>query len=387
MMVQIFGNKDFEELKEQDIQDLIDQREEESVILEFKRELGSNSKEIAKDLSCMANSEGGIIIYGLQEDTDGKAESIEYINSSENFEERIECIIATTINPPIPFKIFPMPNESDDTKFSYIVLVPKSNNLHMVIKDNDNSYYKRSGKTVQKMEDSEIKEKIRLINLNKENIVATVSLLKSEFQELTGTNLVSKNRINYFVIPNSIEEKVSIIEELNRIIESITNNFSEGPNFNSYKSTISNSVFRDERMWHKSTIAHKNGIIEFRRSHDYASVFASSAEIEKLIKIITYANEFYKRINYFGGYKIYMEIGNVGKYYFGETFDNPRGLYSYSLGELNEFIEIEPLPTQESSKNNLKILELIKRVGGVVGVHNEEPYEQIKLELGLLPNP
>ena len=216
-MVIVFSNKSFENIEEQDIQNLVDGREEESVILEFKKELSSNSKEIAKDLSCMANSEGGILIYGLQEDTNGKAQSIEWINSSENFEERIENIIATTITPPIPFKIFPIQKRGEDTKYSYIVLVPKSNNLHMVIKDNDNRYYKRSGKTIQKMEDSEIKEKVRLINLDKENIDTLFSLLKSEFQEFTGTNLISTNRINYFVIPNSTEIKVQTINELREI--------------------------------------------------------------------------------------------------------------------------------------------------------------------------
>jgi len=382
-MIPMFGNLDLESIKESNLQDLIDQRVEESIILEFKKELASNSKEVAKDLSSMANSEGGFVIYGIQEDADGRANSINWINSSENFEEKIENITATTINPPISFKVFPIHKEREDTRLCYLVLIPKSNNLHMVIKGGDNRYYKRSGKTIRKMEDSEIKERISLINLNKEDAHKTIDLLKSDFQELTGTNLTSTERINYYIIPDSVETKVQTISELREIVDSLTNDFSEGVNFNSYKGTVSNSIFSDSRKWHKSTIMHKNGIIEFRKSHDYVVIFASIVETRNLIKIINYTNNFYKKIGYFGGYKICMEIGNIGKYGFGKTLENSEGLYGYSLGELKEIIEIDPLLIQNPLKNSLKILELMKLIGGVVGIRGDDPYEEIKKELKL----
>ncbi len=47
---------------------LIQDRIEEDLHLEYKREIGSNSGEIAKDLSAFANSDGGYIIYGIEED-------------------------------------------------------------------------------------------------------------------------------------------------------------------------------------------------------------------------------------------------------------------------------------------------------------------------------
>jgi predicted HTH transcriptional regulator len=116
-MVQIFGNKNLEDLKQGDVEGLINRGEEESIILEFKKELGSDSKEIAKDLSSMANAEGGLVIYGVEEDDNGKAKSIEWIDSL-NFEEKIENIISTTINPIIPFKIIPVSREEENTKKS-----------------------------------------------------------------------------------------------------------------------------------------------------------------------------------------------------------------------------------------------------------------------------
>lgn len=381
-MVEIFGNKTLDELGQSDVQELIDNHQEENIILEFKRELTANSKEIAKDISSMANSEGGIIIYGINEDQTGKANSIEWIDIP-NFKERLENIIATTITPQVSFKIFSIQNEGDNTKFVHLILVPKSNNLHMVVKENDNRYYKRLGRTIQRMEDSEIKERIQLINFNRQNINSILSLLKSEFHELTGTDLESIGKINYYVIPDELGDKTSNIGELRNVITSIRNNLSEGIDFDSYKGTISNSMFSDGRKWHRATIIHKTGIIEFRRSHEYAEIFGAYREAELLLKLISLTNDFYRKIDYYGGYKIYIEIGNLGRYAFNPTWGNTTGVYEMSIGALQESINLDPLLVQESPKNNLKILELIKTVGGTVGVNGDGAYQNIKTLLSI----
>jgi hypothetical protein len=381
-MVQIFGNKNLEDLKQGDVEGLINRGEEESIILEFKKELGSDSKEIAKDLSSMANAEGGLVIYGVEEDDNGKAKSIEWIDSL-NFEEKIENIISTTINPIIPFKIIPVSREEENTKKVYIILLPKSNNLHMVIKGNDNRYYKRSGKTVRRMEDREIKERIRAVQINSEDLDEVISSIKAEFQEF-GTNLSSIQRINYYVIPDVLNEKIETIDDLKSAANSIRSRVANGSYVNSYRGTIANVMFTDQRKWQRSTILHKNGIIEFRRSHDYATGYGASAEAAHLIELVNYANNFYKKIQYFGGYRIYMEIGNIGQYWFADDMmANPRGIYNYSLGELQEFIEIDSLLVQNEAKNKLKILELIRTVGGTIGVNGEAPYRDVKASLGI----
>ncbi len=69
--------KDFfskEEYTEQDINNLISNKAEEAINLEFKSSdsLGTQEqkkKELAKDVSSFANSEGGIIVYGIRETT------------------------------------------------------------------------------------------------------------------------------------------------------------------------------------------------------------------------------------------------------------------------------------------------------------------------------
>ena len=59
-------------ITEEDINQLISTKTEESIHLDFKQAeaLSKNDKkksEIAKDISAFANSDGGIVIYGLKE--------------------------------------------------------------------------------------------------------------------------------------------------------------------------------------------------------------------------------------------------------------------------------------------------------------------------------
>ena len=58
------------------VQQLIDDETEESLILEYKSagSLGKQERkktEITKDVSAMANSDGGILIYGVKEHDEG----------------------------------------------------------------------------------------------------------------------------------------------------------------------------------------------------------------------------------------------------------------------------------------------------------------------------
>ena len=64
----------------EDINFLIDNSVEESTELEYKRSFAKSNKdwkkELAKDVSAMANSNGGIIVYGLKEKEISKGHSV-----------------------------------------------------------------------------------------------------------------------------------------------------------------------------------------------------------------------------------------------------------------------------------------------------------------------
>lgn len=378
----IFGNKKYEELNQEDIESLIEKGEEESIILEFKSELGSNSKETAKDISAMSNSEGGVLIYGLEEDENGKAGEIKWIESSDNFEEKIESILSTTLNPPVPFKIIPINKNDDSTKQIYILFVPKSENLHMVIKSGDNRYYKRLGKTVQRMEDSEIKERIKTIISNEENRQDLIKELDENIVQFGGISLDSIKRINCFIIPNKLNTKVLSIDALKTIAEGFNINdyikLPLGRAFNSYESTIIHTHYNNEDKFKSCVIFHKNGIIELRQSHNFVTVFPSFSQVEKILDLINLANKFYEQINYLGGYKLYLQIRNLEEFYFNKTIEYIDGKHQVSVSNFIGNVELESILTQTNEKNGTAILELIKILGGNLGISGEENYANIK---------
>lgn len=155
---------DFFEKEEYNIDDitaLIDNEAEESVHLDFKA-AGALSKddkkktEIAKDVSAFANSDGGIIVYGIEEQ-EHKAHALSYIDGNTYTKEWLEQVIQDNIQRRIEgLEIFPIRDNGDITKSMYIVKIPRSSNTpHMSA---DKCYYKRNNFRSVKMEEYEVRD-------------------------------------------------------------------------------------------------------------------------------------------------------------------------------------------------------------------------------------
>lgn len=144
-----------------DITALIYNAAEESVHLDFKA-AGSLSKddkkkaEIAKDISAFANSDGGIIVYGIEEQ-EHKAHALSYIDGNTYTKEWLEQVIQDNIQRRIEgLEIFPIRDNGDITKSIYIVKIPRSSNTpHMSA---DKCYYKRNNFRSVKMEEYEVRD-------------------------------------------------------------------------------------------------------------------------------------------------------------------------------------------------------------------------------------
>jgi predicted HTH transcriptional regulator len=84
-------NKELDQIRETDLQELIDNNVEESLVLDYKGELTSN-KEMPKTSSSMANAKGGVLIYGIGEDQHRRATrllGIEPKGAKEKVERRV----------------------------------------------------------------------------------------------------------------------------------------------------------------------------------------------------------------------------------------------------------------------------------------------------------
>ncbi len=155
---------DFYEKKEytfEDIQALIDNGAEESVHLDFKA-AGSLDKadkkkhEIAKDVSAFANSDGGIIVYGIDE-VNNKASSLSFVDGNEYTKEWLEQVIQDNIQRHIEdLGIYPIRKDGDIEYTIYVVKIPRScNTPHMSA---DKCYYKRNNFRSVIMEEYEVRD-------------------------------------------------------------------------------------------------------------------------------------------------------------------------------------------------------------------------------------
>ncbi|MEO9513247.1 MAG: ATP-binding protein [Flavobacteriaceae bacterium] len=139
---------------------------EENIHLDYKG-AGSISKsrekkkEISKDVSAFANSDGGVIIYGVREfDEKEKShlpEKIDPISGQEFTKEWLEQIINSTISPRIKGIIITpiQTSEKDKNDIVYVVEIPKSNTAHQ---SQDKRYYRRYNFQSIMMDDWEIKD-------------------------------------------------------------------------------------------------------------------------------------------------------------------------------------------------------------------------------------
>lgn len=154
-----------------DLKKLIVNQVEENIHLDYKS-AGSLSKsagkktEISKDVSSFANSDGGIIIYGISEFNEATKnhlpEKIDPINRTEFSKEWLEQVINNNIFPKIndlTIKSFNVEDSVEDVV--YVVIIGKSTTAHQA---NDFRYYKRYNFLSTAMYDYEVRD---IMNRNK----------------------------------------------------------------------------------------------------------------------------------------------------------------------------------------------------------------------------
>lgn len=146
------------------LQNYITSEIEESLTLEYKAaealdRADAKKKEITKDVSAMANSAGGILIYGIAEFSEENRrhlpERITPVDRRLFPREWVEQIIQA-IRPRIDGIVIHSVNlSSGETDTAYIIEIPQSNTAHQA---SDHRYYKRFNFQAVPMEDYEIRD-------------------------------------------------------------------------------------------------------------------------------------------------------------------------------------------------------------------------------------
>lgn len=96
--------------------------------LDWKRSLPTDGDEVAKDVAAMANSRGGLLVYGVAEDRrTGRASAVQAVSLDEAHQKRIRAWLGTRVHPVVPgVVVLPVrESDTDDTGF-LVVLVPES---------------------------------------------------------------------------------------------------------------------------------------------------------------------------------------------------------------------------------------------------------------------
>ncbi len=153
--------KKLSEITKDDIQQLVDNQVLEGKTLEYKSALPGNSdddkKEFLADLSSLANTDGGDLVFGVLEDK--KEIKQEYGIEVPNIDtelQRIENVIRDGISPRIDSNIHVI--AVDDKKSILVIRVkPNLNSPHRVIFKNSNRFFKRNSNGKYEMDVSELK--------------------------------------------------------------------------------------------------------------------------------------------------------------------------------------------------------------------------------------
>lgn len=137
---------------------MISDRVQEDIHLDYKRSAAiahDKRGEIAKDVSAFANSDGGLLIYGVEEDKQShEPKAVDSGVDDRKFsKEWLENIIMSHISPIVDdVRIVPIPLGSGTS--IYVVSVPKSQRgPHQA---SDDKYYKRNNSSSEAMKDYEI---------------------------------------------------------------------------------------------------------------------------------------------------------------------------------------------------------------------------------------
>src|SRR6266851_2697472 len=116
---------------------------EETVTFDGKREIPAQNIETAKDVSALANTSGGVLIYGLAEDADHKLTVLNPIKLKGE-RERIDQIVRTCVDE-VPFLKTSAIETKNDPSIGYLVVVvpPSERAPHMVIVKGEKRLYGR----------------------------------------------------------------------------------------------------------------------------------------------------------------------------------------------------------------------------------------------------
>lgn len=147
------------------IRSLVEARLQEDFDLDFKRDLYGRSdddkRKLATDVAAMANSAGGVIILGVEEDDHAQAVKAPGVAVSDTEISRIYQVVASQVAPHSQLDVISMieetPNEKGESTGFLVIAVPRSPAApHAVPVNNGLRYPRRNGTTTRYLTEPEV---------------------------------------------------------------------------------------------------------------------------------------------------------------------------------------------------------------------------------------
>jgi hypothetical protein len=216
---------------QKDIDTYISIQAEESINLDFKRgealKLDDKTKKnIAKDVSSFANSDGGVIIYGIEE-KNFKADSLAFVNGNEITKEWLEQIISSRIQRKIDgVLIDPIRYNSKIEQTIYVVKIPRSLGAPHMTSEKD--FYKRYNFQSVKMEEYEVRN--LYTRQGKTKLSLEIPKITGEAGAFMGGGATEVNtivQINVLNTGESIEKLYKVVIHIPKLVALHSNQYGE----------------------------------------------------------------------------------------------------------------------------------------------------------------
>jgi hypothetical protein len=149
----MLDNSPLSEQEYADVEAFLQQQISENLTLDYKRELSTSSDrdraELCKDVSALANSQGGMIIYGVDEDSTNRTPQMPPAGTSrtvgrQSVEEWASQVLRSGVQPPLDFEMEAFDYGGGPDRCVLVVRTNTSPSApHMVTLRSDNRYYGR----------------------------------------------------------------------------------------------------------------------------------------------------------------------------------------------------------------------------------------------------
>jgi Putative DNA-binding domain len=158
----LFGASPLDQLRAEHVRALVSSHVREAFDIDFKATTYGHSdrqkRDLAVDVAALANTAGGVIVLGVEEDDQAQASSAPGVDLTDDVTRHIEQVVADLVFPKPDYDILPVPDENALAHGFVVIAVPRSPNTPHAVQVNQQAlrYPKRNDTTTRYLYEHEV---------------------------------------------------------------------------------------------------------------------------------------------------------------------------------------------------------------------------------------